>query len=92
MGADDYRGISFDDPATQAQFEQLVQRVREAEMARQPIADQHRTAEYDEERGAISQQQYRQIDQAYIAANNAIAAAQHAVDAFLASHTNYRNS
>ncbi|MBC8162531.1 MAG: hypothetical protein H7Z42_15075 [Roseiflexaceae bacterium] len=78
-----YRGIAYDDPVVQAQFEQLVQRVRDAEAARAPIAARHRRAEDDDD-GA-----YDASDPQYIAANNAIAAAQHAVDAFLSTHRNY---
>jgi hypothetical protein len=87
-----YRGIQYDDPRVQAEFERLVQRIRDAERARAPIAERHRKAERDEEEGAISNAQFQAIDDAYIAANNAIAAAQRAVDDFLHANKNYRAS
>jgi hypothetical protein len=85
-----YEGIVYDDPKLQAEFESLVQRIRDAEQARQPIAGRHREAEYAEESGAIPESAYREVDDAYIAANNAIAAAQRAVDDFLRTHHDYR--
>jgi hypothetical protein len=85
-----YRDLYFDQPEVQAEFERLVQRIRDAEQARAPIADRHRQAERGEESGAVSEAEYRSADKAYIAANNAIAAAQRAVDTFLQTHRNYR--
>ena len=85
-----YRDLYYDEPHVQAEFERLVQRIRDAERAREPIGDRHRQAERDVESGAISEAQYRTVDKAYIAANNAIAAAQRAVDEFLRVHRNYR--
>jgi hypothetical protein len=87
-----YRGLHYDDPLVQAEFERLVQRIRDAEQARAPIAERHRKAERDMESGAISGARFRSIDDEYIAANNAIAAAQRAVDDFLQIHRNYRTS
>ncbi|HEX9372688.1 MAG TPA: hypothetical protein VF897_16875 [Roseiflexaceae bacterium] len=87
-----YRGIHYDDARVQAEFERLVQRIREAEQARAPIAERHRQAERDMEDGRLSDAQFRSVDDAYIAANNAIAAAQHVVDAFLHQHRDYRTS
>ncbi|HNP72151.1 MAG TPA: hypothetical protein PKK15_13615 [Kouleothrix sp.] len=87
-----YQGIRYDDPRVQAEFEQLLGRVVAAEQARTPIAQRHRKAERDAEEGAISDAQFRAIDTAYIAANNAIAAAQRAVDQFLHANRNYRTS
>jgi len=85
-----YRGIYYDEPHVQAEFERLVQRIRDAEQARAPIAERHRKAERDAESGAMSDAQFRPIDREYIAANNAIAAAQHAADDFLRRNHNYR--
>jgi hypothetical protein len=85
-----YRDIYYDEPHVQAEFERLVQRIREAERAREPSSARHRQAERALETGEISDAEYRSADDAYIAANNAIAAAQHAVDAFLQTHRNYR--
>ena len=84
-----YRGIRYDDPDVQAEFERLLQGIRDAEQARAPIAARHHQAERDLEEGALSDAQFRSIDDAYIAANNAIAAAQHAADAFLRQHRDY---
>jgi hypothetical protein len=85
-----YRGIYYDEPHVQAEFERLVQRIRDAERARSPLADRQRAAERDAESGAISNAQFKSADAAYIAANNAIAAAQRAVDDFLRANKNYR--
>jgi hypothetical protein len=85
-----YRGIYYEDPYVQAEFERLVQRVRDAELARAPLAERQRVAERDEEQGAISNAQFRSAEDRYIAASNAIAKAQRAVDAFLQANKNYR--
>jgi hypothetical protein len=85
-----YRDLYYEDPHVQAEFERLVQRIRDAERAREPIGARHRQAERAQETGAISDAEYRSADDAYIAANNAIAAAQRAVDEFLHTHRNYR--
>jgi len=85
-----YRGIYYDEPHVQAEFERLVQRIRDAERARAPLAERQRAAEHDAESGAISDAQFKSADAAYIAANNAIAAAQRAVDDFLRANKNYR--
>lgn len=85
-----YRGIYYDEPHVQAEFERLVQRIRDAERAREPVANRHRQAERDMETGAISGAEYRSADDAYIAAGNTIAAAQRAVDKFLQANHNYR--
>ena len=87
-----YRGIRYDDPHVQAEFERLVQRIGAAEQARAPVAEQHRKAERAVEEGAASDAQFQAVDDAYIAANNAIAAAQRAVDEFLRNNRNYRAS
>jgi len=86
-----YHGIYYDEPHVQAEFERLVQRIRDAEQARAPIAERHRKAERDAESGAMSDAQFRSIDREYIAANNAIAAAQRAADDFLRRNHNYRS-
>jgi hypothetical protein len=85
-----YRDLYYEDSYVQAEFERLVQRIRDAERAREPIGAQHRQAERAVESGAMSDAAYRSADDAYIAANNAIAAAQRAVDKFLQTHRNYR--
>jgi hypothetical protein len=85
-----YRGIYYDEPHIQAEFERLVQRIRDAERAREPVGNRHRQAERNLETGAISDVEYRSADDAYIAAGNAIAAAQRAVDKFLQTNRNYR--
>ena len=85
-----YRDLYFDDPHVQAEFERLVQKVRDAERARAPIGSQHNQAERALEQGTTSDAEYRSLDAAYIAAGNAIAAAQRAVDEFLHVHRNYR--
>ena len=58
--------------------------------AREAVAERHREAEHDLERAVISDAQFRTVDDAYIAANNRIAAANRAVDAFLAQNREYR--
>ena len=85
-----YRGIYYDQPHVQAEFEQLVQRIRDAEQNRAPLADRQRTAARELESGAISEKQFQSVDAAFIAANNAIAAAQRAVDSFLQANKNYK--
>lgn len=85
-----YRGIYYEDPQVQAEFERVLQGIADAEQARAPIAERHRKAERDNESGAIGDAGFQAIDDEYIAANNAIAAAQRAVDQFLSVHRNYR--
>ena len=85
-----YRDMRFDEPAVQAKFEALVQAVRDAEQARAPIAERHRAAERANEEGRMPDAEFRAIDREYISANNAIAAAQRAVEAFLNTHRNYQ--
>jgi hypothetical protein len=85
-----YRDLYFEEPHVQAEFERLVQRIRDAEKAREPIGTRHRQAEHAVETGAMSDAEYRSADREYIAANNAIAAAQRAVDAFLHQNRNYK--
>jgi hypothetical protein len=87
-----YRGIRYDNPAVQAEFEQLVERIRAADRAREPIAERHRQAERALDDATLSEAQFQAIDDEYIAANNTIAAAQRAVDDFLNRHGNYRTS
>jgi hypothetical protein len=86
-----YRDLYYEEPHVQAEFERLVQRIRDAERAREPIGSRQRQAEREAEAGKMSEAEYRSADDAYIAANNAIAAAQRAVDAFLQTHKNYRS-
>ena len=85
-----YRGIYYDEPHVQAQFEQLVQRIRDAERDRTPLAERQRTAAREAEAGKISNAQFKSADAAFIAANNKIAAAQRAVDDFLRANKNYK--
>lgn len=85
-----YRGIYYDEPHVQAEYERLVQRIRDAEAARAPLADQQRTAAREAEAGKISDKQFQSADAAFIAANNKIAAAQRAVDEFLRANKNYK--
>jgi hypothetical protein len=85
-----YRDLYYEEPHVQAEFERLVQRIRDAERAREPIGSRQQQAERAVETGRMSEAEYRSADDAYIAANNAIAAAQRAVDAFLQTHKNYR--
>jgi hypothetical protein len=90
MATDDFRGIYFEDARRQAELEQLIVAVTAAEQGREPIGKRHRQAERDLEDGAISDSQFRAIDDQYIAANNSIAAAKRAVDAYLAQNRDYK--
>ena len=90
MGSDAYRGIYYDEPHVQAEFDRLVQRVRDAEQTRAPVSGRHRQAESEVEAGTLSDKQFRSVDDEYIAAGNRIAAAQRAVDDFLNLHRNYK--
>lgn len=85
-----YRDLYFDEPHVQAEFERLVQRIRDAEQARAPLADRQRSAERGLDAGKLSDAEFKSADAAYIAANNAIAAAQRAVDQFLHANRNYK--
>ncbi len=90
MAASEFAGLAFDDPRLQATFEHLLQAVAAAEREREPVAERQRQAEHDLDRAVISDEQFRTVDDAYIAANNRIAAAKRAVDAFLAQNRQYR--
>lgn len=90
MTADEFGGISFDDPRSQAEFERLVAAVRAAEQERAPIGQRHVQAEQELDEGTLSDDQFRVIDDQYIAANNNIAAAKHAVDAYLTQNNQYK--
>jgi hypothetical protein len=85
-----YRGIYYDEPHVQAEFERLLELVRAAERARAPIGERHRQAEQGNDAGTISDSEYNSADAAYVAAGNKIAAAQRAVDKFLQENRNYR--
>jgi hypothetical protein len=85
-----YRDIYYDEPHVQAEFERLVQRIRDAERERAPLAERQRTAAREAEAGKIPDKQYLSADAAFIAANNKIAAAQRAVDEFLRANKNYK--
>lgn len=90
MAIDDFSGISFDEPRRQAEFEKLVAAVVAAEQEREPIGQRHKKAERELDDGDISDSQFRTVDDQYIAANNKIAAAKHAVDAFLTQNNDYK--
>lgn len=90
MGSRDYEGIYYDEPVVQAQFDKLLQLVRDAEKAREPLGNRQNKAENDVDRGKLTEKEYRSLEDAYIAAGNRIAAAQRDVDAFLQLHRNYR--
>ena len=85
-----YRGIYFEEPHVQSEFERLVEQVRAAERAREPLSQRQNKAERGAEAGTLSDKEYRSAEDAYIAAGNAIAAAQRAVDKFLQENRNYR--
>ncbi len=89
MARNDFAGIAFRDPSTQAAFDRLVAAVVAAEQARAPLAQRHAAAERDLDAGRISEAQFRALDDQYIAANNQIAAAKRAVDRFLTEHRDY---
>lgn len=90
MSTGEYSGISFDDPRRQAEYEKLVGAVTAAEQERDPIGQRHKKAERDLDDGEISDSQFRTIDDQYIAANNKIAAAKRAIDAFLTQNNDYK--
>ncbi len=92
MASNEFAGISFRDQRTQAEFDRLVDAVAAAEQARAPLAQRHAQLERDLDAGRVSDAQFRAIDEQYIAANNAIAAAKRAVDAFLVQHRDYTSS
>jgi outer membrane protein TolC len=85
-----YEGIRYDDPALQAELQRLIEAVAAAERARAPIQQQQREAEARREAGDISEREFRQADDKFIAANNSIAAAMKQVDEFLGRYKNYR--
>jgi hypothetical protein len=91
MATDDFRGISFEDARRQAELEQLIAAVAVAERDREPIGQRHRKAERDLDTGLISEDEFQAIDDQYIAANNKIAAAKRAVDAFLGQNPDYKS-
>ena len=90
MSTNEYSGISFDDPGRQAQFEKLLGAVTAATQEREPLSQRHRQAERGLDDGDISDDQFRAIDDQYIAANKRIAAAKHAVDTFLTQNNDYK--
>ena len=89
MASNDFVGIAFRDPGTQAAFDRLVAAVVAAEQARAPLAQRHAAAERDLDAGRISEAQFRALADQYIAANNQIAPAKRAVDSFLTEHREY---
>ena len=89
MARNDFAGIVFRDPDTQAAFDRLVAAVVAAEQGRVPLAQRHAAAERDLDAGHLSAAQFRALDDQYIAANNQIAAAKRAVDRFLTAHRDY---
>ncbi|WP_026370237.1 hypothetical protein [Kallotenue papyrolyticum] len=86
----EYRGIRYDDPRLQAEFERLLAEVERLEQARRPIEEEHRRAELAREEGDLSEREFRTVDDRYIAMNNQIAAAKRRVDQFLQTNKNYR--
>ena len=86
-----YRDLYYDDPVVQAEFERLVQRIRDAEQARKPVGVRQAQAELGAETGRQSHADYEAAEDAYIAAGNAIARAQREADAFLQLHRNYKS-
>ncbi len=86
----EYRGIRYDDPWLQREFERLLSEVDALERARAPVEEEHRKAERAREDGEISEREFRAVDDRYIAANNKIAAAKKRVDQFLQANKNYR--
>ena len=89
MASNDFAGIAFRDPRTQAAFDRVVVAMVAAEQARAPLAQRHAAAERDLDAGRISEAQFRALDDQYIATNNQIAAAKRAVDRFLTEHRDY---
>src|SRR5512132_2271920 len=85
-----YRGIYYDEPHVQAEFERLVQRIRDAERDRAPLADRQRTAAREAEAGTISDKQFQSADAALSAAYHAISAAALSGVAFLQVNKNDR--
>lgn len=85
-----YRDLYFENPTIQAEFERLVQLVRDAELARQPMGSRQRSVEDADASGKLSEKEYRNAEDEYIAAGNKIAAAQRAVNAFLQQNRNYK--
>lgn len=90
MPTDEFSGILFDDPRRQAEYDTLVAAVAAAEQEREPIGQRHKKAERELDDGDISDSQFRTIDDQYIAANNKIAAAKRAIDAFLTQNNDYK--
>lgn len=85
-----YKGIRYDDPRLQAEFERLLAGVEAAERARAPYKQHLEEAERNVDVGAISRKEFQAAEDRYIAANNKIAAALRAVDQFLGRYKNYR--
>lgn len=90
MNTEEFKGISFQDPRRQAEFERLVAAVAAAENERSPLDERHRRAEDDLDAGDITDAEFRRIDDQYIAANNKIAEAKRTVDAFLVDNRDYK--
>ncbi len=90
MATDEFRGIFFEDARRQAELEGLIEAVAAAERERDPIGARHRKAERDLDDGTISDGEFRLIDDGYLAANNKIAAAKRALDAFLAQNRDFQ--
>ncbi len=88
--SDKYRGIHYDDPRLQAEFERLLAEVDAAERARAPSKQRFEEAERDLDVGAVSRKEFESAENRYIAANNKLAAALRAVDQFLGRYKNYR--
>ena len=90
MATDEFRGIYFEEPRRQAELEGLIAAVTAAERERDPIGERHRKAERDLDDGTIADDEFRVIDDQYVAANNTIATAKRAVDEYLGQNRDYQ--
>ncbi len=90
MSTDEFAGIYFDDPVSQKHYDQLVAAVAAAEQERGPLAQRHKRAEQELDDGSISDEDFRTVDDQYITANNKIADAKRAVDAYLTQNNAYK--
>lgn len=90
MISKEYRGIRYDDPSLQTEFERLVGEVSNAERARAPFKEQFEEAEQAHHDGRTSRTQFEAAENKYMSANNTIARAKRAVDQFLGQYKNYR--
>ncbi len=85
-----YKGIRYDQPRLQAEFERLLAEIEAAERARAPYKQRFEEAERNLDVGATSRNDFEAAEDRYIAANNKLAATIRAADQFLARYKNYR--